>query len=69
MAIKTEKFGVVVNTQVEGIDVGDMPDFVDAFFSYAFSIDLDRELTDEELAELTDEFPDIVHQAAWETVA
>ena len=47
------------NIQVEGIDTRDYPDFVDAFISYA---EMDGvELTDEQLDELNDDYPDLVY--------
>ena len=49
----------VDNLEVDGIDTRDYPDFVDAFISYA---EIDGEpLTDEQLYELTDEYPDLVY--------
>ena len=49
----------VDNLEVDGIDTRDYPDFVDAFFSYA---EIDGEpLTDEQLYELTNEYPDLVY--------
>lgn len=45
--------------EVDGIDIGDYPDFVDAFISYA---EIDGvELTDEQLDELNDDYPDLVY--------
>lgn len=47
------------NIEVDGIDTGDYPDFVDAFISYA---EIDGvELTDEQLDELNDDYPDLVY--------
>ena len=47
------------NIQVEGIDTRDYPDFVDAFISYA---EMDGvELTDEQLDELNDDYPDLIY--------
>jgi hypothetical protein len=48
------------NLEVDGIDTRDYPDFVDAFISYA---EIDGEpLTDEQLYELTNEYPDLVYE-------
>jgi hypothetical protein len=47
------------NIEVEGIDTRDYPDFVDAFISYA---EMDGvELTDEQLDELNDDYPDLIY--------
>jgi hypothetical protein len=47
------------NIEVEGIDTRDYPEFVDAFISYA---EMDGvELTDEQLDELNDDYPDLVY--------
>ncbi len=47
------------NIQVDGIDTRDYPDFVDAFISYA---EMDGvELTDEQLDELNDDYPDLIY--------
>ena len=47
------------NIEVDGIDTRDYPDFVDAFISYA---EMDGvELTDEQLNELNDDYPDLVY--------
>ena len=47
------------NIQVEGIDTRDYPEFVDAFISYA---EMDGvELTDEQLDELNDDYPDLIY--------
>ena len=47
------------NIQVDGIDTRDYPDFVDAFISYA---EMDGvELTDEQLDELNDNYPDLIY--------
>jgi len=45
--------------EVDGIDTRDYPDFVDAFISYA---EMDGvELTDEQLDELNDNYPDLIY--------
>ncbi len=61
LIINTMKIDInkVDNLEVDGIDTRDYPDFVDAFISYA---EIDGEpLTDEQLYELTDEYPDLVY--------
>lgn len=56
----------VVNLEVDGVDLGDYPDFADAYFSYGCYED-GTELTDEELNELTDSHGDIVNQMAFDS--
>ncbi len=47
------------NIEVDGIDTRDYPDFVDAFISYA---EMDGvELTDEQLDELNDNYPELIY--------
>lgn len=47
--------------EVDGIDTRDYPDFVDAFISYA---EMDGvELTDEQLDELNENYPDLIYDA------
>ena len=49
------------NIEVDGIDTRDYPDFVDAFISYA---EMDGvELSDEQLDELNDNYPDLIYEA------
>ena len=61
LIINTMKIDInkIDNLEVDGIDTRDYPDFVDAFISYA---EIDGvELTDEQLDELTSEYPDLVY--------
>lgn len=61
LIINTMKIDInkIDNLEVDGIDTRDYPDFVDAFISYA---EIDGEpLTDEQLYELTNEYPDLVY--------
>lgn len=61
LIINTMKIDInkVDNLEVDGIDTRDYPDFVDAFISYA---EIDGEpLTDEQLYELKNEYPDLVY--------
>jgi hypothetical protein len=61
LIINTMKIDInkIENLEVDGIDTRDYPDFVDAFISYA---EIDGEpLTDEQLYELTNEYPDLVY--------
>lgn len=52
---------------VEGVDMRDYPDFCDAFFSFGETVD-GRELADEELEALTLDNPELVLEAAHQTL-
>lgn len=58
----------VTDLDVDGVDRRDYPDFADAYFSYGVWKDTGQELTDDELSQLTDEYPDVVHQMALDSV-
>ena len=58
----------VVDIEVDGVDVKDYPDFVDAYVSYAYSTELERELTDDELDYLNEQCPEIAQELAYDTV-
>ena len=51
MKINTNK---LCDLEFENIDSSDYPDFCDAYLSYAWHLDDDRELTDEELEWVND---------------
>lgn len=53
--------------QIEGIYMDDYPDFCDAYFSKGTRLD-GTKLTDDELESLTDDFPDMVHEMALNTI-
>ena len=53
--------------QIEGIYMDDYPDFCDAYFSEGHKID-GTKLLDDELDKLTDDFPDMVHEMALNTI-
>jgi hypothetical protein len=52
---------------VEKVDMRDYPDFCDAFFSYAETVD-GRELSDAELESLTLDNPELVLEAAHQSL-
>jgi hypothetical protein len=52
--------------EIEGVDSNDYPDFVDSFAAYAEWTN-GKELTDSELDDFNDEFPDYVQELAMET--
>ena len=56
----------VTNIEVDGVNQRDYPDFSDAYISYAVWKDSGRELTDEELEQLTDENGDLVNELSHE---
>jgi len=53
--------------EVEGIDHADHPDYCDAYFSKAKFLD-GKELSDDELIELTDEYPFTLHDFVLNTI-
>ena len=60
--------GEIIDIEIEGIDTRDYPDFCDAFVGYAYSKTLDRELTDDECMQFTEENSDLVHELAMESI-
>lgn len=58
----------IENIEVDGVDSRDYPCFCDAFFSFATWIDTDIELTDDELEELSDEYPELLNEMAYESL-
>lgn len=58
---------VDLNTlEVDGVDSNDYPDFVDSYITYA-EYSNGKKLTDDELDDFTDQFPDIAQELAMET--
>ena len=57
----------VVDATVDGIDMKDYPDFCDAYFDSACYED-GTLLTDDELIELTDSNPDLLHEMIYDTI-
>lgn len=63
--MSTLNYSLISNIVFDGIDMGDYPDFCDA---YILSADYgDREMTDEEL-EILNEDSDFVHQSVFEHI-
>ena len=58
----------VENVVVGGVVAEDYPDFCDAYFVSAFCIKTDKPLSDDEVEELTDRFPDKVNELAHESL-
>jgi maltose-binding protein MalE len=57
----------VIDAQVDGVDFSDYPDFCDAYFSYALFADTGAMLLDHELEELTEAYPEVVNEMAYES--
>jgi hypothetical protein len=57
----------VVDAAVDGIDMADYPDFCDAYFDSACYED-GTALTDDELIELTESNPDLLHEMIYDTI-
>jgi hypothetical protein len=58
----------VYDIEIDGVDTRDYPDFCDAFFAAARWIATDKELTDDELDELGDNYPDFLNEMAYESL-
>ena len=54
----------ITDVEIEGIDMKDAPDFVDAFISYGYY--KDRDLTELELDYINDFCPEFVHCQVYE---
>ena len=57
----------IENIEIEGVDDKDYPDFCDAYISYATWIDTGKELTEDELIQLTEDYPEVVNELAFES--
>lgn len=57
----------VIDLEVDGVDSRDYPDFADAYFSYACYED-GTELTDDELEQLTEQNPDVLHEKVFDSL-
>ena len=57
----------IYDIEVDGVDTRDYPDFCDAYFSAARWIDNDEELTEDELDELSDTYPEVLNEMAYES--
>ena len=53
----------VIDVEVDGLDMKDYPDFVDAYISEAKFANTKQPLTDEQLCELQDQNPDAFYEA------
>jgi hypothetical protein len=58
----------VENLTVDGVNSWDYPDFCDAFFSDGWHIKENRELTEDELISLGEDFPEVLNEMAYESL-
>ena len=58
----------VENLCVDSVDTRDYPDFCDAYFAQGFLATTGRELTEDELIQLGDDYPEIVNEMAYESL-
>lgn len=56
----------IEDIEVDGVDTKDYPDFSDAFFSYAIYKDTEIELTEDELEQLAEDYPEILTEMAFQ---
>lgn len=54
----------VTDLEIDGIDTKDAPKFCDAYFSYGVCKHCGKELTDSELDELTENYPETLNEMA-----
>lgn len=57
---------VVTDVEIDGVDINDYPDFCDAYFTRAVFDDTGEELTDAELEELLEQYPEVANEMAFE---
>jgi len=57
----------VCNLEIDGVDSSDYPDFCDAYISYACYVD-GTPLSDDEMNQLNEMYPEIVNQMAFESL-
>jgi len=62
------KIEEVEDLEVDGVDSGDYPKFCDAYFLRGIHIAENRELTEEECQQLTEDYPEIVNEMAYESL-
>ena len=58
----------VENLEVDGVDVKDAPEFCDAYFSSATFKKTGKELNDFQLEYLTDNYPELLSEMAYESL-
>jgi len=58
----------VENLGVDGVDTKDYPDGCDAYFCEGWHIKEDRELTEDELISLGEDYPEVLNEMAYESL-
>jgi len=58
----------IENLEVDGVDTRDYPDFCDAFFAHGIWIKTGKELTEDELIELSETHPGLLNEMAYESL-
>ena len=57
----------VEDLEIEGVDSRDYPDFCDAFWMSGWHIIEQRDLTEDELERLADDYPEVLNEMAYES--
>jgi hypothetical protein len=58
----------VENLGIDGVCTRDYPDFCDAYFSEGWHIKENRELTEDELIQIGEDYPDVLNEMAYESL-
>ena len=58
----------VENLAVDNVNTWDFPDFCDAHFTEGWHIKEDRELTEDELISLGEDYPEVLNEMAYESL-
>ena len=58
----------VEDLAVDGVDTRDYPDFCDAYFYEGWHIKDNRALTEDELIQLGEDYPEVLNQMAFESL-
>jgi len=58
----------VEDLSVEGVDTRDYPDFCDAYFAQGFWAETGKELTEDELIELGELYPEVLNEMAFQSL-
>lgn len=58
----------VENLVVDNVHTRDYPDFCDAYFSEGWHIVENRELTEDELIQLGEDYPELLNEMAYESL-
>ena len=58
----------IEDLEIDGVDSKDYPDFCDAFFTHAIWIETGKELTEDELIELSETHQELLNEMAYESL-